>query len=247
MSIQSFVFCVLDVETTGLDPDVDGVVEVACVPCSLASGVILDEATHTLVEPGIPIPASGSAIHHIVDADVLGKPPLVDAMHEKIKVTTERGQTVACAAHNADFDSSFLPPLGFPMLCTKRLAQKLWPELDCYSNQFLRYHLKLDIPAEIKSMPMHRALPDAAVTAFLLLHELREVIARAKEPGSITVDGLMKWIAEPVLLVTCRFGKHKGALWSEVPKSYLDWMLSPRGMTDLDSDTEFTARHWLNA
>jgi exodeoxyribonuclease X len=210
LNIQNSVFCVLDVETTGLDHEADDVVEVACVPCSLAIGVMLDEATHTLVQPGIPIPASGSAIHHITDADVLGKPSLPDAMREKIKVTTERGQTVACAAHNAEFGSSFLPPLGFPMICTKRLAQKLWPELDCYSNQFLRYHLKLDIPSEIKAMPMHRALPDAAVTAFLLLHELREVISRAKEPDSITADGLLKWISEPNLLKTCRFGKHKG-------------------------------------
>ena len=133
------------------------------------------------------------------------------------------------------------------MLCTKRLAQKLWPDLEAYGNQFLRYQLKLDIPAEIKAMPMHRAFPDAAITAHLLLRELTEVVARAKEPDAITVEGLIKWINEPTLLKTCNFGKHKGLLWSQVPKSYLDWMLSPKGMTDMDSDLEFTARYFLNA
>lgn len=247
MSIQDVVFAVIDTETTGLDPETCEVVEVASVPCSLASGVMLNQATHTLVQPGVPIPASASAIHHIVDEDVLGMPSLADALHEKIKLTVESATTVALAAHNAAFDVSFLPPLGFPVICTKRLAKKLWPELEAYGNQFLRHHLKLDIPDEIKAMSMHRAYADAAVTAYLLLRELQELVSRASDPASITVDGILEWIAKPNLLTTCNFGKHKGVPWADVPKSYLSWMLSANGMADMDEDTRFTAEHWLKS
>ena len=37
------------------------------------------------------------------------------------------------------------------------------------------------------------------------------------------------------------FGKHKGALFSEIPTDYLQWILS----TDLDGDMAYTVKHHL--
>jgi uncharacterized protein (DUF3820 family) len=37
------------------------------------------------------------------------------------------------------------------------------------------------------------------------------------------------------------FGKHKGALFSEIPADYLQWLLG----TDLDEDMTYTVRHHL--
>lgn len=246
MLIKDAEFCVVDIETTGLDPQKDKVVELAVVRCSLKDGVDSTgkRSYSKLVNPGIPIPASASAIHHITDDDVSHLSPKLSAIvvgdlvcHDGLIDGYE------FAAHNAEFDFSFIPPISNAPVCTCRLARKLWPDLECYSNQFLRYHFKLSIPQHVREMQMHRALPDATVTAFLLIHELNEVLARAENPDMADVGRLVSWIAEPMLLRTIRFGKHKGEKWSDVPKSYLSWML--KNMEDLDIDTRFTAEHYL--
>ena len=228
---ENTVFAVIDTETTGLDPVKDRIVEVAVVRCTMNG---IENFSSSLFDPQIPIPASASAIHHLTDEDVQGKNVYTLGQFERY--TTE-----VFAAHNAAFDGPFLQ-LTEPMICTMRLAQKLWPELDSYSNQFLRYHFKLKPPVEPGSA-MHRALPDALVTATLLIHELKELFSRSKDPTSITVEGLISWIAEPMLLTTCRFGKHKGSNWSDIPRDYLQWII--RNMADADVDTLHTAKYYI--
>ena len=239
MLIKDAAFAVVDCETTGLDPKTDRVVEMAMVLCDTEgiNGKFVDE----LHSPGFPIPPSASAIHHIVDSDVEQCRPYDPARH----ILQQKESLWTYAAHNAAFDSAFLK-LGEPFICTMRLAQKLWPDLESYSNQFLRYHLKLNPPVE-RGAAMHRALPDAIVTATLLVHELSEVIRRANDDGEpvMFVNELIEWIDQPMLLVTVRFGKHKGLKWSEVPLDYLRWII--RSMDDADIDTLHTAKHYLNA
>lgn len=239
MNIRDAIFAVVDVETTGLDPIEDRVVELAVVGASLAHGVA--GIWTTLVNPGRPIPAEASAIHHIVAEDVENSPSFDEVMATQ-KYDPE---SIVMVAHNAAFDSQFVPA-PTPWICTMRLAQKLWPDLEHLGNQYLRYHLKLECP-EVKGLAAHRADADAIVTAHLLIFELEEVLRRAKAPDEATIESLVKWINEPSLLRTCRFGKHKGTAWSEVPRDYLQWMISPRGMTDMDVDTRHTAEHYLRA
>jgi exodeoxyribonuclease X len=236
MNISDAIFSVVDVETTGLDPKVDEVVEMAMVNVTTERG--LRGTWSSLFQPSIPIPPAASAIHHLTDEDVRGMPYFKT-------FGIEPGN--AFAAHNAAFDSQFIPQIaGSPMVCTMRLAKKLWPMLDSYSNQFLRYHLGLQIPDEYKAMGMHRALPDAVVSGCLLIEELKELAKLHSEIG--TVEQLVEWLAEPILLYRCTFGKHgpkdgkPGTPWSEVPKDYLRWMLG--NMTDMDADLRFTAEHY---
>lgn len=236
MNISETVFVVVDVETTGLDPAVDRVVECATVAACYDG---IGGTWSSLFDPGIPIPPAASAIHHLTDEDVQGMG--LFSQHPFPKYG-------ACAAHNAAFDSKFIPQIaGVPMICTMRLAKKLWPTLEGYGNQFLRYSLGLVVPDEIKAMGMHRALPDAAVTALLLVRELAELAKQHSEIG--TVESLAAWLSKPILLYRCSFGKHgpkdgkPGLLWSEVPRDYLKWMLN--NMTDMDEDTRFTAQHYF--
>lgn len=230
---------VLDIETSGLDPVKDRIVEVAFVPVRIGRGIV-DGQWSKLFNPGIPIPPSASAIHHIIDEDVAECEPF------DIDLVKPFGPNLdyVFAAHNASFDNSFLK-LETPFICTMRLAQKLWPELDGYSNQTLRYYFKLKPPIEHGSA-MHRALPDALVTATLLIHELEEIVERStKNNWNVpTLEYLIQWIAEPMLLTTVRFGKHKGLKWSEVPRDYLRWLVN--NLQDADVDTIHTAKFYLN-
>lgn len=63
---------VIDTETTGLDPLVDGIVEIAC----LSNAPIFDgsKSWSTLVDPETFIPAEATAIHGITDAMIEGAP-----------------------------------------------------------------------------------------------------------------------------------------------------------------------------
>lgn len=242
--LETAKFLVLDTETTGTEPATCQVVELAWVLTSLDAAGPLAAGT-TLVNPGCPIPPEASAVHHLVDEDVAGSPDLALAIKMMCQHLREEHQGVsAFAAHNAAFDSAFLPSLkgGRPWLCTYRLARRLLPDLPAFGNQFLRYALKLQVP-EAQGLAAHRALADAYVTAALLRNLLAQVVDK---PGwAQDLEGLAQQLDAPILLKTCGFGKHKGQPWAEVPRSYLQWMLGPGGMKDLDVDTKHTAQFYL--
>ena len=60
---------VVDVETTGLDPAVDRIVEIAVVGVDFERRCYR-KLFHSLVDPEIPIPPEASAVHHITTAMV---------------------------------------------------------------------------------------------------------------------------------------------------------------------------------
>lgn len=236
--IRKAVFLVVDTETTGLDPLKDGVCEFAAIRLSLADGSM--KSFQRLVNPALPIPPEASAIHHLTDLDVAGALKLEEVL-ATLRLKWDRFD--GWAAHNAAFDFSFLPAEGRPVLCTLRLARKLLPELPKHGNQYLRYALKLEVP-QAKGLAAHRAEADAWVTAALLKHLLDRLAV--KRPDLDTVEAVVAWSKEPILLNTCRFGnKHRDTPWSHVPKDYLRWML--REVKNLDEDTRFTVEHWLQA
>lgn len=233
--IKDAIFNVFDIETTGLSSDTDRVVEIARVLMSLDGGIL--SRWNSLVCPGVPIPAEASAVHHLVDEDVANAPQL-----EEVLPSLRGGVFHAVAAHNAVFDTSFIPFDDKPVLCSRRLALKLWPDLEYSGNQYLRYHFKLQCP-EAKGIAAHRAEADAIVTARLLQFELRNVLSRAKDPDQATVENLVAWVNTPTLLRICPFGKHKGTAFADIPRDYFEWMA--RTMTDMDVDLRFTVDHYL--
>lgn len=228
------VFLVIDTETTGFDKDKDKVCQVAAVWCQ-QDGVPI-KTYESLVDPGIPIPAEASAVHHLVDEDVKGAKSLKDALRE----IEAKGRYDVIVAHNLEFDSQFIPTGTFPTLCTMKLARHLYPDATNHKNQYLRYHLKLSVP-EAKGQMAHSALPDCLVTAKLLARELKDAIAK-KGSSDVDLEGLKQWADKPVLQKTCRFGKHIGKPWSEVPRDYLQWAL--KNMQNLSPDLKFTMEHW---
>ncbi|MDB4941993.1 MAG: polymerase alpha subunit [Labilithrix sp.] len=91
----------LDVETTGRDASVDRVVEVGIV-VGRRGGIVA--RYNWLINPGMPIPAEVTAIHHITDEMVADKPRF-EAVASEI-ANALRG--CVPAAYNALFDRAFM-------------------------------------------------------------------------------------------------------------------------------------------
>ncbi|MCC6525170.1 MAG: 3'-5' exonuclease [Polyangiaceae bacterium] len=91
----------IDTETTGREAGVDRIVEIGIV---VGRGGEVLERRSWLCNPGIPIPASASAIHGITDEAVADKPSLAEIAAEVMAFLAGR----LPAAYNAPFDKGFL-------------------------------------------------------------------------------------------------------------------------------------------
>lgn len=219
------VLRVIDTETCGLN---GGVVEVASVDIDYSLSII--NPMSDFVKPDRPIEFSAMAIHHITE-DIVADKPLIDDV-----VGRYQGADFYIA-HNSNFDKGVLPEMGGEWICTRKLAARLYPDLDSHTNQFLRYALGLDawVPENLHA---HRALYDCYVTAALFI--------RISRDSSWSVEEMLEISSQPVLLKTLRIGKHKGKTFAEVAKedpSWLKWALST--ISDMSDDMRFTIQHYL--
>lgn len=215
---------VVDTETTGTGNS-DSVVEVAMV------GVPTKEQIEfcSLVRPTCPISIESMAAHHITEEEVADAPPLDDVYQHMPLMGVEY-----IVAHNMEFDRRFLPMLADrKWICTWKCAMHIWPDAPSYSNQVLRYWLKVQPPEHIRKIyHPHRAIFDTWITA-LIFEKMLE---------SRTAECLFLLSTQPVVLKKVRFGKHNGQLWADVPRDYLVWVLKQK---DMDADVLHTARFWM--
>src|SRR5215831_10541694 len=163
---------VLDTETSDLDPDKGAkLLEIAWIELSHTG----QQWEHTCsgecyIEqpPSIVINPHAQATHHI-RADMLtkekGAKPRYEAIRTLLALVRENTLFVA---HNAEFDSRFLPEINKPWICTFRTAKHVWPGAPGYGNQVLRYWLGLKPDLPNGRFP-HQALYDASVTTGILL------------------------------------------------------------------------------
>ncbi|MFL5749737.1 MAG: exonuclease domain-containing protein, partial [Chloroflexota bacterium] len=175
-------FVVLDVETTGTDPKMADLLEIAAV--KVKGGKITDRWS-TLVKPARPI--VGNQMHGITDKDVAKAPSAADAATEARKFIGDS----FVVGHNVGFDLGFIEEaLGdgtrFEQgryLDTLVIAREGYPDLTNYKLDTLSAFFGIELSQN------HRALPDAEATANLLLwfandlpgriSTLRESIANA--------------------------------------------------------------------
>lgn len=225
---------VIDFETTGMPPDA-AICETGW--CDLivdrdaagATRIEFGSRGAFLVDPGRPIPPEASAIHHIIDADVVCAPPPAVAY-----ARLREGKPSIFIAHKADYEREFFPEEKACWGCTFKTALRIYPEAPSYSVQGLRYHLGLGDQYRAECLPPHRAGPDSFATALLL----REMILTA----GVTGRQLLDWMVEPALLPRVTFGKkHRGQKWDDVPSDYLDWLLT----SEMGEDVKDTARFHL--
>jgi exodeoxyribonuclease X len=219
-------YVVVDVETTGLDPKIEKIVEIACA--WRVNGTLISASN--FINPQKSIPADVSAITHITDKDVKDAPLVNDIINEK------RFPEGIVVAHNAKFDRQFLPQLqNRKWLCTYRCSLHLWPDSPNHKNQTLRYYLGIE-PELPEGLTAHRALYDVLVTEAILQEMLK----------THSLQDLLVLQDKPVLQKKIKFGKYRGFDWNDVPKDYLSWLLRQDDSGGIDDDIRYTARYYIN-
>lgn len=224
---------VVDLETTGQSIANGGVVEVGWQDLARQDGVWrLHGPPHSrLINPGRGISPETSAIHHIVDEDVVSAPNWGATAPDVLRPAGLK--LVALAAHRAAFEQRWCPlklSRGVPWVCTYKSALRLWPEAPSFSNQGLRYWRR---PADLDralGLPAHRAGPDAYVTA----HHLRDML------NAIDLATLIIWSAEPALLPRVPYGAHRGRAWRDLDTAVLEAII--RGESGSNPDAVFSAK-----
>jgi DNA polymerase III epsilon subunit family exonuclease len=174
---------VIDVETTGTDPKMSDLLEVAAVKIK---GTKVVDRWSTFVNPGRPI--VGNQMHGITDKDVKGAPSAKEAAE---KLLAFIGPDALVVGHNVGFDIGFIEEAmgeGFRVrpgsyLDTLIIARDGYPGAESYKLGDLARFFGIELAQG------HRALADAEATADLLLWfandlpgriaSLRESIAQA--------------------------------------------------------------------
>lgn len=173
-------YIVLDVETTGLNPDNDDVIEICAF---LIEKERITKELHTLVNPGYFISKRITEITGITNAMLVGKPKIDEVIYDFERFVKE----YIIVGHNINFDLSFLKKaynfylnkkFNPPKLCTLELSRKLIPHLKSY---------KLSSVADYFNIPydrLHRAKDDVMLSYKIFL-KLMEIARRQydKDPS----------------------------------------------------------------
>ncbi len=178
-SLWDTTYVVTDVETTGSDPSLHRIIEIACV---VVRGGEIAERLHSLINPHQFVPPFISQLTGITNADVVTAPEEQQVMPLVAQLLSTAGAVFV--AHQELFDWRFVQQAlqrcgctvgDIPRLCTLRLARRLLP-MDRKKN--------LGALAEYYDIPIngrHRALGDAEATARVLLCQLEELERRGIE------------------------------------------------------------------
>ena len=239
-----------DLETTGLDPRSDRIVQYALIG-SDEDGSHINQTS--LVNPRRQIPDASSRVHGIMDADVKGEKEFSEHLPELSRLIS--GAVIV--GHNVTrFDWRFLElecmragfevPVPRAIIDTLTLARKLRiPGRHALGTLCARY--------DISITRAHTADADAGATLLLLwsmmqshpknfrggLDELQDMLAGNRGssdrlgPGMVDlepVEGTNGKLRHSENGVVIAFGKHKGRTLEElgrIDKRYLDWLASP--------------------
>jgi DNA polymerase-3 subunit epsilon len=95
------IFTAFDLETTGLDPQKDRIVEIGAVKFD-NRGIIA--RLSILINPGIPMPPEAGKVNNITDEMLSGRPSLDDVFPDFVRFI----EGTILTAHNVPFDCGFI-------------------------------------------------------------------------------------------------------------------------------------------
>lgn len=214
---------ILDTETH----DLNGLpIEIAYAPVDIVQGTLVldkEQIFDQYYQVGEKITYGSMAVHHILESDLINQPD-----YRSFKLPTE---TQYIIGHNIEYDMNAIARCGIDIqslksICTLALARQVWKNLDAYNMSALVYYVsKGSEKARQMLKNAHRADADIILTANVLMHMLKELQVNNMEE--------LYQISEQALIpTTIHFGKHKGTALTDLPKDYVDWLLSK---DDLDS------------
>lgn len=165
----------LDLETTGLDPNVDHIVEIAAIRFSLSieNGQItpqIHDERHMLVDPECDLSREFSLITGITP-DMLKNKKKWEDIHQSVEDFLMREESII-VGHNVLFDIAMLQSHGITfrsdqqILDTFELAELFSYEAESLNLSFLCEHHALPLSGE------HRALDDTKMSMNLLTYYL---------------------------------------------------------------------------
>lgn len=219
-------FICMDCETTGLDPKVDKVIEIAAVKFNLSGNL---DNYETLIDPGIEIPESSIVFHKITQDMVAGKPRILEILPELLNFLGNQ----IIIGHGIEFDIALIVNAAdqyeiphrlqhVRFLDTLRMA-RLYGESPTNSLEQLRQHF--NIPNE----GAHRAMNDVIVNI-----EVFKYLAKRFK----TTEQLFEALSRPIQMKTMPLGPHKGRAMKEVPIEYLRWAVTK----DFDQDLIYSIK-----
>ena len=207
------LYLLADVETTGVGAS-DKVVEVAWMLVDDAFLVV--DQDHSLINPERTIPAGASAVHGIVDSDVVGALTIDEYFDRQLEGKLSN-LDYTFVAHNSSFDYRFLAPYlkpNTPQICTLRLVRKLYPDMDNHKLGTVVYSLGLKVDKE----RFHSADGDMAVLLALL--------GKIYEDHGLELKDLRALSEAPIRNGVMSYGKkHRGKKLADVPTDYMEWMV----------------------
>ena len=165
------VFVAFDLETTGLSPQYDRIVEIGAVKFVDGRESVRFNA---LINPGVAMPPGASAVNGITDAMLQGQPSLEAVLPTFLDFITG----AVLVAHNAQFDLGFVaaalrklskPVLPNDFVDTQPMSRRAWPGRQNYKLQ----SLALDLG--VKALEAHRAEDDARVCMEVFLAGLKKL------------------------------------------------------------------------
>lgn len=235
-----------DLEATGLDPHTDRIVEIAIL--ELPSG----QTYHSLVNPGVPIPAEVTEIHGISDDDVKDAPTF-GAIAEAIQASVT--DAVLCHFNGRRYDTVLLDAelrrAGRPGLPRDEIGRIVLPEIDLYRIWFQAEERSLVAAAKrfagVDLENAHSAEADTDVLPKILAGMAAEFGFDANDADALVklscpedeVDRSGKFRKENGVAVF-NFGKHKDQPVRE-NLDYVGWMLT----ADFPEETKAVGRYLI--
>ena len=152
-------YCVIDIETTGLNPGWDKIIEISAL--KVRNNIITDKFT-SLINPSIEISPFITQLTGITNEMLLTAPPLKEILPNFISFINDD----VVLGHNITFDLYFLSTESLQLLGknftndyinTLPLSRKIFPELSSHQLSVLAENLKITTPA-------HRAECDCITT-----------------------------------------------------------------------------------
>lgn len=158
--LSKATYCVFDTETTGLSTRYDRIIEFGGV--IVQNGIVVDHL-NVLIDPEMPIPPEATAVNHITDEMVHGKPKIEDVLPQIVKFLGDH----ILVAHNATFDIGIInaalerhgyPKISNPVIDTLPLSHYLFPASSRHNEAAFLKNLGLDVYDKDEA---HRAAFDA--------------------------------------------------------------------------------------